>query len=156
MEGDRSGWRDGTLSAMVGHSSLGQSGVSKAEFLGALAGSVCPRSLVRLPVHSLAGKMKGSEKGGQRKWEPWCVCGSWPNLSTFLSSLGNSLLLPSSFWAPYAFLFSFVHFISVPLLKSPPLRWAGKCKKWNPKLPNDWLVKKDLGDKSWILNVQCS
>lgn len=70
MEGDRSGWRDGTLSAMVGHSSLGQSGVSKAEFLGALAGSVCSRSLVRLPVHSLAGKMKGSEKGEKRKWEP--------------------------------------------------------------------------------------
>lgn len=32
MEGDMSGWRDGTLSATVGHSSLGWSDVSKAEF----------------------------------------------------------------------------------------------------------------------------
>ena len=69
MEWDRSGWRDGTLSAMVGHSSWARVVCLKLN-LGALAGSVCPRSLVRLPVHSLAGKMKGSEKGGQRKWEP--------------------------------------------------------------------------------------
>lgn len=97
----------------------------------------------------LLGGRKENKRRGQRGWEPWWAQVPWPRLLTmprhifpFLQEL-DYLLLPSSFWVIYAFLFSFVCFISLFLFSNLYLwGWARKWKEWNPKLPNSCLVKK--------------
>lgn len=136
VEGDKSGWCDGMCPGVLSDSSLGWSGVSKSEFRSFII--FCLSRVIGKIASSLLGRRDRSERGGQREWEPWWACGSWPHLATFLSSSRNQLgtflsssrsqlLLPSSFWVIYAFLFSFVHFISLFLFPNFSLwAWARK------------------------------
>ena len=59
--GDRSGWSDGTLPAIVGDSSFGWSGVAKAEF----------RSFIIFCLSKVIGKIASSLPGrrNEREWE---------------------------------------------------------------------------------------